>query len=313
MTLLPRVIEKSSALSAMIILVVFLASSSSYPTSYAFTLMTHHHHHHHRCYHQQNGITFLHQNTRLLMSSIGDGDGGRNNNNNNNNSNNEFDDWLDPRKSSSESENLKRARAQISEESLPINFMNNDNDNNNNSKNDHDDNNHQETDNLDDSNENDEIEMPLVQNDDFNGKLELLRSNNSNSTTTTAELMNSNPYLQVVAKLSPSELISKFTSTAHPRVQDAVRSTVLGLIGSLPKMAFQTTTITTGERLASLMFQLQLTGYMLKNADYRLSLSQSLGMTSNNNKGGQYLLEGDLDYDVDVDDDVLDVDVGVGV
>ena len=305
MTLLPRVIEKSSALSAMIILVVFLASSSSYPTSYAFTLMTHHHHHH-RCYHQQNGITFLHQNTHLLMSSIGDGDGGRNNNNNNN-SNNEFDDWLDPRKASSESENLKRARAQISEESLPINFMNNDN---NNSKNDHDDNNHQETDNLDDSNENDEIEMPLVQNDDFNGKLELLRSNNSNSTTTTAQLMNSNPYLQVVAKLSPSELISKFTSTAHPRVQDAVRSTVLGLIGSLPKMAFQTTTITTGERLASLMFQLQLTGYMLKNADYRLSLSQSLGMTSNTNKGGQYLLEGDLDYDVDVDDD--DDDDGEG-
>lgn len=42
-------------------------------------------------------------------------------------------------------------------------------------------------------------------------------------------------------------------------------------------MAFETKTIATGERLASLMFQLQMTGYMFKNAEYRLSLSQSLG------------------------------------
>ena len=79
-----------------------------------------------------------------------------------------------------------------------------------------------------------------------------------------------NPYLDVVSRLSPSDLISKFTSSAHPRVQDAVRSTILGLIGNLPKMAFDTTTVTTGERLASLMFQLQMTGYMFKNAEYRL-------------------------------------------
>ena len=52
-------------------------------------------------------------------------------------------------------------------------------------------------------------------------------------------------------------MISKFTSSAHPRVQNAVRSTILSLIGGLPKMAFDTTTITTGQRLASLMFQLQ--------------------------------------------------------
>jgi len=92
------------------------------------------------------------------------------------------------------------------------------------------------------------------------------------------EALANNPYMQVVSKLSPSELISKFTATANPRVQDAVRNTILGLIGSLPKMAFDTTTITTGQRLASLMFQLQMTGYMFKSADYRLSLSQSLGM-----------------------------------
>lgn len=109
-----------------------------------------------------------------------------------------------------------------------------------------------------------------------------------------AEALAKNPYMQVVSKLSPSELISKFTTTANPRVQDAVRNTVLGLIGSLPKMAFDTTTITTGQRLASLMFQLQMTGYMFKNADYRLSLSQSLGMEFENY---QFRLAGSDDDD----------------
>jgi hypothetical protein len=61
-------------------------------------------------------------------------------------------------------------------------------------------------------------------------------------------------------------------------------------------MAFDTTTITTGQRLASLMFQLQMTGYMFKNADYRLSLSQSLGME---NESGQLLLSGSDDDDDD--------------
>jgi len=111
-----------------------------------------------------------------------------------------------------------------------------------------------------------------------------------------------NPYLSVVSKLSPSDLISKFTSTAHPRVQDAVRSTILGLIGTLPKMAFETTTITTGEKLASLMFQLQMTGYMFKNAEYRLSLSQSLGMDRDINRVGKFLLE-QADVALDDEDD----------
>mmetsp|Transcript_5379 Transcript_5379/g.11442 ORF Transcript_5379/g.11442 Transcript_5379/m.11442 type:complete len:424 (+) Transcript_5379:179-1450(+) len=93
--------------------------------------------------------------------------------------------------------------------------------------------------------------------------------------------MNRNPYLDVVSKLAPADVIARFTATASPRVQDAVRTTVLGLIGGLPQMAFETKTIATGERLASLMFQLQMTGYMFKNAEYRLSLNQSLGGAEN--------------------------------
>ena len=63
-------------------------------------------------------------------------------------------------------------------------------------------------------------------------------------------------------------------------------------------MAFETKTVATGERLASLMFQLQMTGYMFKNAEYRLSLSQSLGrsnkfmLNGESNPGGKEWLDG---------------------
>ena len=85
-----------------------------------------------------------------------------------------------------------------------------------------------------------------------------------------------NPFFDIVAQLSPSELTSRFVSTAPEYVQGAVRTTILGLLGSIGKYAFETATITSAERLANLMFQLQMTGYMFKNAEYRLSITESL-------------------------------------
>lgn len=185
-----------------------------------------------------------------------------------------WDDFLNPKE---ESENLRRARDFMSEQSLPITF-------------DEDQENDDEIENYErnvkDMNEN---SSALV------GPAGIPSPGGALIEGPSAEALANNPYLKVVSKLSPSELISKFTASANPRVQDAVRNTILGLIGSLPKMAFDTTTITTGQRLASLMFQLQMTGYMFKNADYRLSLSQSLGME---NESGQLLLSG-LDDDDD--------------
>jgi hypothetical protein len=123
-------------------------------------------------------------------------------------------------------------------------------------------------------------------------------------------MLANNPYMMVVSNLAPSDLISKFTTTAHPRVQNAVRATILGLIGNLPKLAFDTKTITTGQRLASLMFQLQMTGYMFKNAEYRLSLSQSLGMNSNPSIGqsSSFLLAGSEDDDDNDEEDNISLD-----
>ena len=85
-----------------------------------------------------------------------------------------------------------------------------------------------------------------------------------------------NPYYKVVAALSPGEIIGRFAATAPPRVQDAVEQTIMGLLGNAGSFALETATVTTSEKLANLMFQLQMTGYMFKNAEYRLSLSRSL-------------------------------------
>ena len=101
----------------------------------------------------------------------------------------------------------------------------------------------------------------------------------SPASSSSSSSRNNNPYLAMVTRLAPSDLISRFTSTAPPRVQDAVRSTILGLVGGMAsQMKFDTRAVATGEKLANLMFQLQMTGYMFKNAEYRLGLSQSLGV-----------------------------------
>ena len=171
----------------------------------------------------------------VLLSSIGDGDnmppvnpGGENRQG--------WDDFLN--RNENESDNLIRAREYISDNSLPISYGREKNDDN--------------TSNILASEKNSSAMVANgIQPSPFAGGI-------------TQETLQRNPYLAVVTKLSPSEIISKFTSTAHPGVQNAVRSTILGLIGGLPKMAFETTTVTTGQKLASLMFQLQMTGYMFK-------------------------------------------------
>lgn len=222
-----------------------------------------------------------------INSSVGGGNDGPPKPPGNGNDNN-WDDFLNP--DSDESENLKKAREFMSENSLPISFGQDESEETTGDKND-------------DKKENDASENE--------NSSALVGPSTSGSLLQTdmpsEEDLANNPYIDVVSKLSPSELISKFTSSAHPRVQDAVRNTILGLIGGLPKLAFETTTMTTGQRLASLMFQLQMTGYMFKNADYRLSLEQSLG-TSQQSDGG-FLLTGTAETDDD-DENVGDLASG---
>lgn len=86
-----------------------------------------------------------------------------------------------------------------------------------------------------------------------------------------------NPYVKMLESLTPGEMVGQFMSTAPPRVQAAVKNTVIGLLGSLrASAAFDASVATTQRALASLMFQLEMTGYMFRNAEYRLALQKSL-------------------------------------
>jgi len=86
-----------------------------------------------------------------------------------------------------------------------------------------------------------------------------------------------NMYINMLESLTPGEMVGQFMETAPPRVQAAVKNTVIGLLGSLrASPAFDASVVTTQRALASLMFQLEMTGYMFRNAEYRIALSKSL-------------------------------------
>ena len=221
----------------------------------------------------------------LHMSSVGGGD---DNNGNDNDEDNPLNEWIRRR----DSENVRRAREQSAEGRLPISYgaMNTEDEEGGNPQQQQQ---QQQQGSTNDSNDGTTMGVfgPLQDGTRptsiGDGAVDAGAVDAAGSSLSRGAAPN--PYLHVVSRLAPSDLIGEFTSTASPRVQDAVRATILGLIGGLPQMAFGTRTVATGERLASLMFQLQMTGYMFKNAEYRLSLTQSLGGVG----GGAGLLPGD--------------------
>jgi len=83
-------------------------------------------------------------------------------------------------------------------------------------------------------------------------------------------------YFKLIDSLAPHEMLVKFAKTAPLNVQEAAKSTVLNILGSMPNYALDTVLITTNVKLASLLYQMQITGYMFKNAEYRMSLTRML-------------------------------------
>ena len=71
-------------------------------------------------------------------------------------------------------------------------------------------------------------------------------------------------------------MIQKFVSTAPKNVQAAAKSTVVNILGNLPDYALDAALITTSSKLANLLHQMQMTGYMFKNAEYRMNFIRPL-------------------------------------
>ncbi|KAL7155627.1 hypothetical protein ABFS83_03G088800 [Erythranthe nasuta] len=81
--------------------------------------------------------------------------------------------------------------------------------------------------------------------------------------------------LEYVQNVQP-EFMELFVKRAPQQVVDAMRQTVTNMIGTLPPQFFAVTVTTVAENLAQLMYSVLMTGYMFKNAQYRLELQQSL-------------------------------------
>ncbi|CAN6480894.1 unnamed protein product [Victoria cruziana] len=71
-----------------------------------------------------------------------------------------------------------------------------------------------------------------------------------------------------------------FAKRAPRQVVDAMRHTVTNMIGSLPPQFFAVTVTTVAENLAQLMYSVMMTGYMFRNAQYRVELQQSLNQVA---------------------------------
>ncbi|XP_006828943.2 uncharacterized protein LOC18424291 isoform X1 [Amborella trichopoda] len=85
--------------------------------------------------------------------------------------------------------------------------------------------------------------------------------------------------LEYVRNVQP-EFMELFVKRAPPQVVEAMRQTVTNMIGTLPPQFFAVTVTTVAENLAQLMYSVLMTGYMFKNAQYRLELQQSLAQVS---------------------------------
>ncbi|CAJ2642856.1 uncharacterized protein LOC123899292 [Trifolium pratense] len=81
--------------------------------------------------------------------------------------------------------------------------------------------------------------------------------------------------LEYVKTVQP-EFMELFVKRAPQPVVDAMRQTVTNMIGTLPPQFFSITINTVAENLAQLMYSVMMTGYMFRNAQYRLELQESL-------------------------------------
>ena len=67
-----------------------------------------------------------------------------------------------------------------------------------------------------------------------------------------------------------------------------MRDAITSLLGSLPPLMFDARMTTTGDKLSALMLQLQMTGYMLRNAEYVMTLLRRISARYLRPTGGHH-------------------------
>jgi hypothetical protein len=83
-----------------------------------------------------------------------------------------------------------------------------------------------------------------------------------------------------ISRERPNEAIGRFVREANPEVVAAMTGAVGSLLGSLsnPSMGVETIVQASSEKLGNLCFQLQMTGYMFRNAEYVIALKKLMNI-----------------------------------
>jgi Protein of unknown function (DUF760) len=86
-----------------------------------------------------------------------------------------------------------------------------------------------------------------------------------------------NELFEFVKTVSPPEMVARFNEAAPSVVQTAIRQTIVSMLGSLPSAAFMPRVTTVSANLVQLFHSALISGYMMRNASYRLELTRNLG------------------------------------
>ncbi|KAL7576615.1 hypothetical protein ACA910_005553 [Epithemia clementina (nom. ined.)] len=86
---------------------------------------------------------------------------------------------------------------------------------------------------------------------------------------------------RLMSSQSPNQAIGSFITRANPQVIEAMSNAVGSLLGGLasPQSGVETIVKASGDKIGSLCFQLQMTGYMFRNAEYVMALKKIMDIT----------------------------------
>ena len=86
---------------------------------------------------------------------------------------------------------------------------------------------------------------------------------------------------RLMSSQPPNQAIGSFISRANPQVIEAMSSAVGSLLGGLasPQSGIDVIVKASGDKIGSLCFQLQMTGYMFRNAEYVMALKKIMDIS----------------------------------
>ncbi|OEU21571.1 hypothetical protein FRACYDRAFT_259918 [Fragilariopsis cylindrus CCMP1102] len=119
----------------------------------------------------------------------------------------------------------------------------------------------------------------LTTNTDWGGELDLLR-NRMNDIDNGVSQDPSQTLFRMMSSETPNQCIGKFVSNANPYVVQAMSGAINSLLGGLsnPNMGVEMVVKASGDKISSLCFQLQMTGYMFRNAEYVIALKDIMNL-----------------------------------